>query len=85
MVRPNLIDMNLFELKYYPFMISLKECIGECNVLSPKIYVLKESKDISIQLFNMITNKNEAEAMTKCISCDYKCKFKSTKCNLTRK
>ena len=26
----------------------------------------------------MITNKNEAEAMTKDISCDCKCKFNST-------
>ena len=28
MVRPTLIDMNPFELKYYPFMISLNKCTG---------------------------------------------------------
>ena len=33
----------------------------------------------------MITNKNEAKAMTKHISCDYKCKFNSEICNQVKK
>ena len=33
----------------------------------------------------MITNKDEVEAMTEHISCDYKCKFNSTKCNSNQK
>ena len=37
MGRPTLIDMNPFEIKYYPFMISLNKCTGSCNVLSRKI------------------------------------------------
>ena len=48
MVRPTLIDMNPNELKYYPFIISLNKCTGSCNVLSPKICVPKETKDIYI-------------------------------------
>ena len=43
MVRPILIDMNPNKLKYYPFMISLNRCTGSCNVLSPKIFVSKET------------------------------------------
>ena len=73
--------MNSVELKYYPFMISLNKCTGSCNVLSPKIYVPKETKDINVKVFNIITNKNEAEAMTEHNSCDCKCKFSSTICN----
>ena len=46
MVRPTLIDMNPVQLKYYPFMISLNKCTGSCNVLSPKMCVPKETKDI---------------------------------------
>ena len=46
MVRTAIIDMNLVELKYYPFMISLNKYTGSCNVLSPKIFVPKETKDI---------------------------------------
>ena len=39
MVRPTIIDMNPNELKGYPFMISLNNCTGSCNVLSTKICV----------------------------------------------
>ena len=47
-VRPTLIDMNPVELKYYPFMISINKSTGSCNVLSPKICVAKETKDINV-------------------------------------
>ena len=40
-------------------MISLDKCNGSCNVLSPKICALKETKDINVKVFNMLTNKNE--------------------------
>ena len=85
MVRPTVIDMNLLELNYYPFMISLNKCIGSCNVLSLKTCVPKETKDINVKAFNMIANKNEAKAMTEHISCDYKCKLNSTTCNSKQK
>ena len=68
-------------IKCYPFMISLNKCTRSCNVLSPKIFVPKETKDINVKAFNMIKNKNEAKAMTEHISCDCKCKFNSTTCN----
>ena len=57
MVKPTLIDKNPVDLKYYPFMISLNKCSGSCNVLSPKICVSKETKDINVKAFNIITNK----------------------------
>ena len=41
-VRPTLVDLNSVELKYYPFMISLDKCTRSCNVLSPKICLLKK-------------------------------------------
>ena len=51
MDKPTLID-------FHPFMISLDKWSGSCNVLSPKTCVSKETKDISIKAFNIITNKN---------------------------
>ena len=80
-----LIDLDHDELKYYQFMISLDKCAGSCNVLSPKIYVPKETKDKNIKASNMTTNKNKAEAMTQHISCESKCKFNSTIYNLNQK
>ena len=49
MVRPTLIDLNTIELKCYPCTISLDECNGSCNVLSPKMCVLKKTKDINVK------------------------------------
>ena len=60
MVRPTLIDLNSVKLKYYPLMISLDKCTGSYIVLSPKICVLKETKNINVKVFNTLTNKNEA-------------------------
>ena len=65
MVKPNVIDWNPVELKYCPFMVSLDKCSGSCNVLSPKPCVPKETKETKVKAFNMITNKNEAKAMTR--------------------
>ena len=85
MVRSTIIDMNPVELNYYLFIISLNKCTGSCNVLSPKIIVPKETKDINVKAFNMTANKDEAKAITEHISCDCKCKFNSTSCNSNQK
>ena len=80
------IDMlNPIELKYYRFMIRLNKCTGSCNVLFPKICIPKETKDIYFKIFNMISKKDEVKEMTEHISCDYNCKFNSTKCNSKQK
>ena len=66
-------------------MISLDKCTGSWNVLSPKVSVLEETKDINVKAFKTITTKTEAEVMTEHISCDCKCKFNSSKCNSKQK
>ena len=53
--------------------------------LLQKYVFQKETKDINIKSFNMITNKDEAKAMTEHSSCDCKCKFNSTACNSKQK
>ena len=63
-------------------MISLNKRTGSCNILSTKICVPKET---NVKAFNMITNKDEAKAMTEHISYDCKCKFCSTTCNSKQK
>ena len=55
MIRPILIDLNLVEIKYYTFMISLDKCTGSCNVSSPKTCAKK--KDINVKVFNMKRKK----------------------------
>ena len=85
MVRHTVNDLNAFELKYYLFMINLDKCYGSCNVLSPKIYVPKKTKEINVKVFNMITNINKAKRLVKYISCNCKYKFNSRTCNSNQK
>ena len=72
MIRPTIIDMSHFELKYYPFIISLNKFTGTSYDLSSKICVPKETKNINVKAFNMITSEDEAKAMTEHDSCDCK-------------
>ena len=44
-----------------------------------------KKKGINVKESNTIKNKNEAKRMVKHISCDCKCKFNSTTCNLNQK
>ena len=40
------IELNPIELNYYPFMISLDKCNGSCNVLFPRICVVRKKRQI---------------------------------------
>ena len=55
MIRPTVIDLNLFNLSYCSFMISLDSCNESCNAvddLSTKIYVPSETKGLDVKVFN---------------------------------
>ena len=54
MVRPTLIDLDTVDLKYYPFMISLKKYTGNCNLLSPKICVPKQTQERNVKAFKCL-------------------------------
>ena len=56
-------------------MISLDNCNGSCNCvddLSMRICIPSKTKDIQVKVFDMITNRNEAKALVKETSCDWK-------------
>ena len=72
MIRPNLINLYPLELKYHQFLITLDKCSGSCNCaddLSSKICVPSKKKDVNVEVFKTITNRNEAKTMVKHISC----------------
>ena len=48
-------------------------------------YVFQKKKKTYFKASNLITNKDEANAMAEHISCDCKCKFNSTNCNSNQK
>ena len=69
-------------------MINLDKCNGICNAVNDlftKIYVPSKTKDINVEVFNMITKKNEVKMLVKHISFDCKCEFNSKTCNSNQK
>ena len=63
MIRPTLFCLNLLELNYCPLMISLDECNESCNTvddLFKKICVPSETKDVTVEVFNMITKTEQS-------------------------
>ena len=62
-IEPWIVRSTTMEFDYYPFMVSLGNCSGSCNVandLSTQTYVLRKTKDLNFIAFNVITRINEA-------------------------
>ena len=84
MARPSLINSHPNEysqvLRCYPFVVNLGRCTGSCNTLkdlSNRVCVASKTKDLNINVFNMITRINESKILRKktYISCKCECKF----------
>ena len=92
MVQPTLINSDPNEygqgLHYYQLTINLDRCVRSCNTLndlSNRLCVPDKTQDLNLNVFNMITKKkNESKTLTKQISCNCVCKFRSSKCNLIK-
>ena len=62
-IEPCIVRSTTMEFDYYPFMVSLGNCSGSCNVaddLSTQMYVLRKTKDLHFIAFNIITRINVA-------------------------
>ena len=65
-------------------LANFNRCNGSCNTLddlSIRTCVLNKTKDVNLNVFEMITRINEFKTSTKHISCDCKCKFDGRKWN----
>ena len=69
-------------LHFYPLAFNLARCVRSCNTLndlSNKVCVPNKTKDLNLNIFNMITEINEPKTLTKHRSCKYK--FDCKNCN----
>ena len=58
--RPFLIDLNIVELKHYPYIITLDKCNGSYKTLteiSDRICVANKTENVNLNVFNLITRK----------------------------
>ena len=56
------------ELHYYPFAAKFDKCIGSCdtlNDLSNRVCVPNKTENLNTHAFNMITEKNKSNILTK--------------------
>ena len=88
MIQPTLINLHPYEYSqefhYYPLAVKLDRCARSCNTmndLSNTVCVPNKTKDLNLNIFNMITGINESKTLTKQISCECKCRFDGKKCN----
>ena len=54
-------------LHYYSFAVKLNRCAESCNILndlSDKVCIPDKTEDLNINVFNMITGKNEPKFNT---------------------
>ena len=87
-IQPTLINLHLNkysqEFYYYPFEVKLDKCVRSCNTLndlSNRVCVPNKTEDLDIHVFNMITEKNESNILTKDILSKCKCRFDGKKYN----
>ena len=92
MTRPTLMDLNPDECNQGMccnlLMVNLDKCNEIYNTfddLSSRICVPNITENVNINVFDMITRINESSALTKHISCKFKCQFDGRKCNSKQK
>ena len=69
-----LIESRWFQL---PFIASLNRCVGIIILLMIHLqeYASNKTEDVNVTVLDMKTGINEAKALVKHISCDFKCRF----------
>ena len=81
MISLKLIDINLIELNFHPFMNIPNNGIVQCNWCYLWKYMFRVTKDINVKVFNLIKRIYDTKKLIKDISCDCKFKLDSITCN----
>ena len=88
MTQPTFINLHpneySQELHYYPFAVKLDRYVGSCNTLddlSNKVCVPNKTKDLNLNMFNIVTEIDDSKTLTNHVSWECKCKFDGRKCN----
>ena len=75
-IRPEIVNINSDEPKFYPYSVKISKCSGSCNNINnpyAKLCVPDVVKNIDLEVFNLISRTNE----TRYIKCHKTCKCKT--------
>ena len=87
-VRPEIINVNSNEPKFYPFSIKTSKCSDSCNNISDpyaKICVPDVIKHLNVKVFNLMSRTNETNFTEWHGTCKCECKFGAVFCNIKQR
>ena len=68
MIRSTFFDLNIDEIDYYPFIISMNMCDGNCNItqdLFGRISIPNKMKKVKLKVFNMVKRLDGSKTLVK--------------------
>ena len=82
--RPKIIDVNNNEPIFCPYSVKVNKCSGSCNNINDpfaKLCVPDVTKNINVEVFNLMARINETRKIVWHETCKCICKFTSAVCN----
>ena len=83
-VRPEIINVNSNNPKFYPFSIKVNKCSGNYNNINnpyAKICILDAIKDVNVKVFNLKSRTNETRFIKWHEKCKCECRLDAIVCN----
>ena len=83
-VRPKIININIKEPSFYPYIILVNKCSGSCNNINDpyaKLCVPDVITDMNIKVFNLMSRTNETCHISQYETCTCKCRLDASVCN----
>ena len=87
-VRPEIININSNNPKFYPFSVKINRCNGNCNNINDpyaKMCVSDTVKNLNVKVFNLMTLTNETRSIEWHETCKCICRLNETICNKKQK
>ena len=82
--RPQVININSNNPIFYPFIIKINKCSGNCNNINnpyAKICLPDVLKDLNVKVFNLMSRTNETRFIKWREKCKCKCKLDGIICS----
>ena len=83
-VRPQIVNFNCEELRFFPFSIKTSKCGGCCNNINnpyAKLCVSDVVKKLNVKVFYLMSITNETRHIEWHETCKCKCRLDGSACN----
>ena len=77
-IRPKIININSNNPIFYPFIIKINKCSGNCNNINnpySKVCVRDVIKELNVKVFNLMSRANETRFIKWYEKCKCECRL----------